>query len=326
MAFEVPVSPSEVSEIADSSTVSFGRWRFWRSSPDPNVAELSWLWGSVNKGVDSDLSDVLDSTVEARPLPPSLNALTLTGATVGTITDEAVAFVIGVMGGLLEVAALDVAGVDTKDDLEDFIVCDWLSEEWPAKDEAVGDWRRDDEVDNWTGDAVMPLSSLVGAIEALEVGVVTFWLFKEEVSKLSLSPLFDVGGVLSFPAPTAPRKRLYNPLRPFCTISPANLLLSALEEEGGGGANSLKVVRVSELDAALWILSRAWASCSLSTGADPERDAKEPRRDPSPRESKGAWPNEVLGESWEDMVIFFYSGALNIRTSFRMYLEVDVSV
>jgi hypothetical protein len=53
-----------------------------------------------------------------------LNALTLTGATVGTITDEAVAFVIGVMDGLLEVAALDVAGVDTKDDLEDFIVCD----------------------------------------------------------------------------------------------------------------------------------------------------------------------------------------------------------
>jgi hypothetical protein len=41
------------------------------------------------------------------------------------------------MDGLLEDADLDVAGVDMKEVLEDFIAWDWLSEEWPAKDEAV---------------------------------------------------------------------------------------------------------------------------------------------------------------------------------------------
>lgn len=63
---------------------------------------------------------------------------------------------------------------------------------------------------------------------------------------LSESPLCDVGALLSFAPATTPRKRLYNPLRPFCIISSARLLFSTVEDEGGGEANSLNVVRASE--------------------------------------------------------------------------------
>ncbi len=67
-------------------------------------------------------------SVGPRGLFPSLNALTLTGARVGTTADDAVAFVMGVIDGLLDVPDLDVAGVvaavETMDALEDFIVCD----------------------------------------------------------------------------------------------------------------------------------------------------------------------------------------------------------
>lgn len=155
------------------------------------------------------------------------------------------------------------------------------------------------------GETLTPLSSLVGAIEPFEVGVGVFWVFwllTDTVSIISLSPLLTLEPVLSFPTPTASRKRLYNPLRPFCIISPANPLFSALEEEDGGEANSLKVVRVSERQAVLCILSKAWASCSLSTEAGPETEAREPRREPRPSGSKlgGA---EGLGESCEDMVV-----------------------
>ena len=74
-----------------------------------------------------------------------MKALTLTGATVGTIADDVVAFVIGVMGGRDEDADFVVAGVvaGVKEVLEDFKVCDWLcdwlSDDCPAKVEAVGD-------------------------------------------------------------------------------------------------------------------------------------------------------------------------------------------
>jgi hypothetical protein len=55
-----------------------------------------------------------------------LKALTLTGATVGTIADDVVAFVIGVMDGRDEVPDFDVAGVvaGVKEVLEDFNVWD----------------------------------------------------------------------------------------------------------------------------------------------------------------------------------------------------------
>lgn len=86
-------------------------------------------------------------------------------------------------------------------------------------------------------------------------------------------------------------------------MSPANPLLSDIEEEGGGEANSLNVVRVSGWHAVLCILSKAWASCSLSNGVEPDKDAKEPRREPRPRGSKGGTV-EALGESWEDITSF----------------------
>ena len=98
----------------------------------------------------------------------------MTEATVGTTATEAVAFAIGAIDGLLEEADFEVAGVDMKVPLEDFEACSVLSEELAANDIAVGDWRRDDEVDSWMGDTVAPLSSLIRAIEPLEVGVVAF--------------------------------------------------------------------------------------------------------------------------------------------------------
>jgi hypothetical protein len=56
------------------------------------------------------------------------------------MTEEDVALVIGVMDGLIEAVDLGVAGVEINDVLEeDFIACDWLSNECPAKDDAVGD-------------------------------------------------------------------------------------------------------------------------------------------------------------------------------------------
>lgn len=66
--------------------------------------------------------------------------------------------------------------------------------------------------------------------------------------------------------PTASRIRLYRPLRPPWTRSPARPLLSlAGTELGGGGDRSLNVVKESVLVAEEWILSKVWSSCSLST-------------------------------------------------------------
>lgn len=53
----------------------------------------------------------------------------------------------------------------------------------------------------------------------------------------------------------------------------------------------------------LCILSSAWASCSLSTGVDPERDAKELRRELIPRWSKEDGPVEAPGDSWEAIAL-----------------------
>jgi hypothetical protein len=76
---------------------------------------------------DGRLSDIC-SSVATRPVSPSLNALTLTGATVGTIAVDAVALVMGVIEGRMEEADFDVAGVvagvDPKEVLEDFMACD----------------------------------------------------------------------------------------------------------------------------------------------------------------------------------------------------------
>lgn len=112
----------------------------------------------------------------------------------------------------------------------------------------------------------MPLLSLVMfKVEILEVGVPPFWLEIDTVSWLSFSSLAVELGDLSLLPPTASLKRLYSPLRPFCISSPASPFVSTPEEDIGGDANSLKVVRLSDWDAEVWIASRAWDSCSLST-------------------------------------------------------------
>lgn len=53
----------------------------------------------------------------------------------------------------------------------------------------------------------------------------------------------------------------------------------------------------------LCIWSNACASCSLSTGADEDRETNEPRRDLRPRLGKEGGPMDVLGESCEDITI-----------------------
>lgn len=60
-------------------------------------------------------------------------------------------------------------------------------------------------------------------------------------------------------------------------------LVSVPEEEVGGDANSLKVVRLSDWQAVLCMASRAWASCSLSTCPALVKDANEPLLDRDPR-------------------------------------------
>jgi hypothetical protein len=69
-------------------------------------------------------------------------------------------------------------------------------------------------------------------------------------------------------------------------------------DEGGGGANSLKVVRVSDWHAELCILSNACDSCSLSNGVELEREASDPRREPMLRGNNEGGP---LDESLEDI-------------------------
>jgi hypothetical protein len=73
---------------------------------------------------------------------------------------------------------------------------------------------------------------------------------------------------LEVPPPTASLNRLYNPLKPCCTNSPAMLLLSVGGSDPGGDPKSLNVVRVSVRLADVCILSSFWASCSLSTWVD----------------------------------------------------------
>ena len=80
------------------------------------------------------------------------------------------------------------------------------------------------------------------------------------------------------PPPTASRKRLYSPLSPCCTKSPAELAFSVVDVDIGGGAKSLKVVRASLRLAEVCIWSRADASCSLSIVELADMDAIDPRR------------------------------------------------
>jgi hypothetical protein len=112
----------------------------------------------------------------------------------------------------------------------------------------VGDWSREEDPDICAGEAVMTLSSLDRPARLLGVVVGAVWLLMDILSMLSRSPLFEAGPFLSLEPVTTPLKRLYNPLKPFCTrsLAIAMLLLSWCVEEGGGDANSLKVVSESE--------------------------------------------------------------------------------
>lgn len=107
--------------MSESSNASVGEGLFVRDSSNPNVA--GFLGAVVGDTVSVLLLDFSTEFVSmlAVWLSLSLNALTLTGATVGTITEEAVGLVIGVIDGQVDVVILDVAGVEVKDVLEDFI-------------------------------------------------------------------------------------------------------------------------------------------------------------------------------------------------------------
>jgi hypothetical protein len=181
-----------------------------------------------------------------------LKALTVTGATV----DETVAFVIGGIG-LVEVDDFDMAVVDSEGVLED--LWDWdCASEIPVKDEELGDCIRDDGLDSCIVELDTPLISLVRfEVEALNVGVAAFGLFIDAEPSLRVSSLLCGTAVLSFPPPTAPLMRLYNPLSPFWINSSVIPLGSSSVEVVGGEANSLNVVRVSDREAVLCIASRA---------------------------------------------------------------------
>jgi len=129
--FSLSMASSSSSEMSESS----GRdaCLLWLGSPNPNTEGFSKVLDVAVEGAVSTFC----VSVSVRPRSPSLNAFTLIGASVGTTADDAIALAMGWIEGLLEDADLVVAGVDMRDVLEDFIACDWLSEEWPAKDEAV---------------------------------------------------------------------------------------------------------------------------------------------------------------------------------------------
>ena len=117
----------------------------------------------------------------------------------------------------------------------------------PVKDDAIGDWIREDGLESCTGEIDAPLISRVRLeVETLNDGVPDLELFADAELFPKFSSLPCSASDLSFPPPTAPRNRLYNPLSPFCIISPAIPFVSTPYEETGGEANSLKVVSVSD--------------------------------------------------------------------------------
>ena len=147
----------------------------------------------------------------------------------------------------------------------------------------MGDWMRDDGLERKTGELDEPLVSLARLdVEALNNGVIVLGLLVMLALSPVLSSLLCDAGNLSFPPATASLNRVYSPLKPFCISSSVMPLVSVPEEEAGGDANSLKVVRLSEWQAVLCMASRAWASSSLSTCPVLGKDANEPLLDRDP--------------------------------------------
>lgn len=139
--------------------------------------------------------------------------------------------------------------------LEGFDVC-WLCDR-------VSDWGMEDDGGKsgaapcWEAtivDALVPeLVRFIDAPECLEA--------RPPASVSASSPSWF--RLAEPPTPTASRNRLYSPLNPCWTKSPADPLFSIVDAGMGGGAKSLKVVRESARLAAVWILSNAWVSCSF---------------------------------------------------------------
>lgn len=94
---------------------------------------------------------------------------------------------------------------------------------------------------------MVPASSLETGVGTVRFDVDVSRLFILPVSTLSPSTFLPASAFSFPPTPTLVLNRLYKLVRPFCTNSPVMLAFSV--EEGGGGANSLKVVRVSDWDA-----------------------------------------------------------------------------
>lgn len=168
-----------------------------------------------------------------------------------------------------------VLGLDTvviEDALDDWGWCDELAVMTP--DEEVAVVGMSEETAESNVELVAPLSPRGSADEALEPAPGTVELFLETPSWFSVS---SASCTVDFPTPTASLKRLYSPLRPCWTRSPAVPLASIVGRLPGGGAKSLKVVRAPDWLADVWIWSSVMASRSLSC-EEIETDASESRR------------------------------------------------
>lgn len=121
----------------------------------------------------------------------------------------------------------------------------------------------------------------VGWVEVGDAGrIVSRWL-REVRAVRGAGPSSSLAGDfgVAVEALTASRKRLYRPLRPCWTSSPATLPFASVDGEvRGGRVKSLNVVSASDWLADVWILSSVLASCSLSTTELVESEFTESRR------------------------------------------------
>ncbi|KAL2261372.1 hypothetical protein VTK26DRAFT_4286 [Humicola hyalothermophila] len=237
-----------------------------------SVGLLMLLRGPVRPG--------RSSTRVAAPLEvsESIRPCTVTGATAAFAVEGVGAFPTFCRLWLLVDGVLTADAVVMEDALEDWGAYDWESPVMtPADDKPEVGASEDVAVSAVT--FVLPLSPLGrGEVPGPKGAVLV--LFLDRFSWPSASSLSCVEPLP--PTPTASLKRLYKPLSPCWTNSPAVALVSEAGSELGGGAKSLKVVRASDWLAVEWILSRSRVSCSLSICEDLDIDIVEPRRGRSP--------------------------------------------
>ena len=147
---------------------------------------------------------------------------------------------------------------------------------------AEGDCKRDDDSDAVAGDTMLTPSGVLNAVD---------WCFRLTTDAASLSFVGE-GGTGSLD--TEALIRLYRPLNPPGTRSAPKALASLLPLGGLGGEPKSKVVRVSDLDAAVWIFCRVWATTVWSSSFDEACELREVRRES--RGAYGAEEDERLGE------------------------------